>query len=988
MKMKLTNILLFVWILSSIHLAFAQENHPKIYINEFMASNAATVLSSGFNEYADWIEIHNAEDTSVNIGGYYLSDDLDIPQKWQIPLGTKISSGRRALFWADGYDQDKHTNFKLSAGGEEIGLFTAEGILIDSIRFPQQYTDISYGRSPDAGEQWLYFEQATPGTSNKYSGFSGMLPNPEFSVEGGLFQGDVRVEIAHPYPFAMIRYTLDGSLPDSLSTLYTDAIVLNSTGVMRARAFQENYLPSKVITHTYFVNESTTLPLVSITTDPDNLWDDEIGIYVAGTHGITGYCSSEPKNWNQAWERKMNIELYESSGSLAFNIEAGMQIGGGCTRKYPQKTLAIYVRSEYGTDIIDYPIFSDKNISTFNNILLRNNGQDWWRGMFRDGLMHTIVKNKMDIDWQAYRPSILFLNGEYWGIHGIREKHNEHYLENNYGIDPDAIDILSGNANIKQGSSSNYTNMINYIGEHDLAQDETYHWVESQMDIQEYQNYIIAEIYFANIDWPGGNIKYWRQHGDGHKWRWILFDTDLGFGAHQMGQYNSNSLENATSPEKTYYANSTWSTFLLRNLLKNETFRNRFVQGFAMHINTTFDPPRVLHIIDSLKQNIEAEMPRHIQKWPESTSFNDGWTYHVDVMKEFATLRPEYVIDHLNSKFGLSGTAQLHVSTNDITMGEIYVNGVKLNEKNFEGMFFKDIPLACTAVAHRGYKFFGWQGLVNSDSTNIQIVLNEESYVNAVFQLDESIVYRGLRINEVLAQNMQTHADENGEFDDWIEIYNDNRNAVDIGGMYITDDFQQAKKWQIPYSNSEQTTIPSGGFIVLWADGAPDQGPLHLNFKLSAEGEEIGLGRDSDSGFIYLDTLSFGAQLEDVSYGRLPDGEDLLAYFSLPTPGFTNVVENSIEQDITLPQEYVLNQNYPNPFNPITTISYQLASLGDVELSVFDMNGKKITTLIHEVQSAGFYTCNWDARNAASGIYFYRLQAGPYVNTKKMIVLK
>lgn len=988
MKMKLTNILLVVWILSSLYLAFAQQDHPKVYINEFMASNVGTVLSSGFNEYADWIEIHNAEDTSINIGGYYLSDDLDIPQKWQIPLGTKISSGRRALFWADGYDQDKHTNFKLSAGGEEIGLFTSEGVLVDSIRFPEQYSDISFGRSPDGGENWFYFGQATPGTSNKYSGFSGMIPDPTFSVEGGLFQGNVSVEIVHPYPFAMIRYTLDGSLPDSLSTLYSDEILLNSTGVIRARAFQENYLPSEVITQTYFINESTTLPLVSISTNPENLWDDEIGIYVEGTNGISGYCSSDPKNWNQPWERKINLELYENNGDLAFNIGAGMQIGGGCTRKYPQKTLAIYVRSEYGTSTIDYQIFSDKNISTFNNILLRNNGQDWWRGMFRDGLMHTIVKNKMDIEWQAYRPSVLFLNGEYWGIHGIREKHNEHYLENNFGIDPDAIDILSGNANIKQGSATLYNNMISYIENHDMTNDEYYHWVETQMDIDEYQNYIIAEVYFANIDWPGGNIKYWRQHGEGHKWRWILFDTDLGFGAHVMGQYDSNSLENATSPEKTYYANSTWSTFLLRSLLKNETFRNSFIQRFATHMNFTFNPSRVLNIIDSLKNNIEAEMPRHIQKWPESTSFNDGWTYHVDIMKEFATLRPEYVIDHLSNKFGLSGTAQLQFGNNDSTMGCIYIQDVEMNKQHAEGVFFKDIPLQCTAVAKPGYKFVAWEGLVQSDSASIQIVLESDSYLNAVFQLDESFVFHGLRINEILAQNTQIIPDENGEYDDWIEIYNDSRDAIDIGGMYVTDNFQEAKMWQIPLIDPDKTTIPAGGYLLLWADGDPDQGPLHLDLKLSADGEEVGLGRETDSGFVFLDTLSFGAQLADVSYGRTPNGDDMLTYFTSPTPGFSNVIENSTDQDIAVPKEYVLNQNYPNPFNPTTTITYYLGAIGDVELSIYDMSGKKVATLVHELQSAGSHNFIWDASNLASGIYFYRLQAGQYVDTKKMIFMK
>ncbi|MCP5063426.1 MAG: hypothetical protein GY936_13320, partial [Ignavibacteriae bacterium] len=383
------------------------------------------------------------------------------------------------------------------------------------------------------------------------------------------------------------------------------------------------------------------------------------------------------------------------------------------------------------------------------------------------------------IDWQAYKPALLFLNGEYWGIHSIREKHNEHYLESNYGIEPDKIDILSGNASVKQGSAQIYKVMIDFVDSHDMAVKGNYDWISNQMDINEYLNYIIAEIYFANIDWPGGNIKCWREHGENNKWRWILFDTDLGFGAHGLGQYDSNTLENATATTSTYYANPPWSTLLLRKLLGNSEFKNQFIQGFASHLNITFAPQRVLGIIDSLRTNIETEIPRHIQKWGKSTSFNDGWNYHVEVMKEFATKRPNSVLNHIIGKFGLSGSAKLNVNNNDSKMGTIFLNNVKLPTSNFSGTYLKDIPIQCVAIPKHGCRFVGWQGVSNSNEETVSLVLSTDSNLEAIFEVDESIICNGLRINEILAVNDQTNIDMHGEYDDWIELFNDSNEAID-----------------------------------------------------------------------------------------------------------------------------------------------------------------------------------------------------------------
>ena len=988
MKNLIIKSLFIIHVFSLYSYSLSQEQLPKLFINEFMASNSSTICSPDFQEYADWLEIYNAEDTTVELSGFYLTDDLSEPQKWQIPSDTRIRPGWSTLFWADGKDEGRHTNFNLSKSGEQIGLFANNGKLVDSIRYAEQIADISFGRYPDGNHNWVLFDLPTPATSNKNPGYSGIVHDPQFSLSGGFYPGSQSIELTTENTDETIRYTLDGSLPNPGCSIYSSPILLNSTTVIRAQTVREGYLPGKVITHTYFINETTTLPVVSVATDPANLWDDEIGIYVEGTNGIAGYCTDKLRNWNQPWERPVSLEMYEANGNFGFKIDAGMQIGGGCTRLYPQKTLAIYARAKYGASKINYPVFADKPIDSFNNIVLRNSGQDWWRAMYRDGMMHTLVKDCMDIDWQAYKPAILFLNGEYWGIHAIREKHNEHYLASNYGIDADKIDILDGNAQVVQGSAQRYKDMIAFIETHDMAVTENYNWVKTQMDINEYFNYAIAEIYFANIDWPGGNIKYWRQHGENHKWRWILFDTDLGFGAHSRGQYDSNTLANATATSATYYANPPWSTLLLRKLLENPDFKHQFIQRFASHLNITFHPQRVLKIIDSLRANIAAEIPRHIQKWEKSTSFNDGWNYHVEVMREFASRRPGYIIDHLIEKFGLNGSAQLSVSYNDPSMGNIFIDGVKLPGENFSGTYLKNIPIQCKAVAKRGYRFVGWQGISNSTNDSIHVILTADSSLAAMFEIDESEVYSGLRINEILALNDQTNCDEHDEYDDWIELYNDSREAIDIGGMYVTDDLNQPDMWQIPASCPDSTTMQPGQFLLLWADRDTAQGILHIDLKLSGDGEQIGLRKQTDSGFVLIDKVVFGSQATDISFGRLPDGGENLQFLTKPTPGYANSC-TGIKDNHIIPSTYtLLTQNYPNPFNPITKITYELPISSDITLAIYNVLGQKIATLIDGYQTAGRHLVAWNAAGVPSGVYFCRLHSKEFSATNKMLLLR
>jgi len=729
---RLMRITLLFWISVIFPTGFL--HGQTVVINEIMASNA-TAFADEDGDYSDWIELYNASDNPVDIGEYGLSDNSSKPFKWVFPA-TVINSKEFLIIFASGKDRKDayHTNFKIDKDGEPVLLTRANGAIADYVEPSYIPTDISRGRQPDGTGNWFYFPNPTPGSPNDEQAYTGISPEPKFSTPGGFYDGEQNIQLTVTENGVTIFYTTDGSVPDTSSAIYSAPVKISHTTVLRARTLIPGRIPGKTVTQTFFINETTELPVVSLSTNPENLWDDEIGIYVEGTNGITGYCSREPRNWNQDWERPATLEMYEPDGRQGFNVDISIKISGGCTRLYPAKSLEIYTRNEFGDTEINYRIFPEKNQTVYNNLVIRTGGQDWYRSSFRDGMIQTLVKNRTNLDCQAFRPSVLFINGEYWGIHNLREKKNEHYLAAKHGLeDPDAIDILSGRYTVVQGSANHYKTMLDYIHTHDLTETSHYEYIKTQMDVDQFTDYMITEIYCANIDWPGGNIRFWRPQAEDGKWRWILYDTDLSFGAHPEGQYDSNSLENALKEGGTGWPNPDWSTFLLRNLLKNESFRNEFIQRFSVHMTTTFHHERVIPVIDSLKAIIEAEVPRHLERWPMSFSLGNTWEGHIDIMRSFSQRRPAYMRLHLRQRFKFNTHSNFNLFINTPEGGHVDVHGLNVRDSLTLFRFAGDIPIRCKAVPAPGYRFQGWSGAVETTDDSIVFTLGDIKNLTATF---------------------------------------------------------------------------------------------------------------------------------------------------------------------------------------------------------------------------------------------------------------
>ncbi|MBK7978529.1 MAG: CotH kinase family protein [Ignavibacteriae bacterium] len=829
------NFLLMFFILFFTRL-FAQS----VVINEIMSSNSS-VLQDEDGDFSDWIEIYNPNDTIISLNGFSLSDDISLLNKWTFPDFSLFPNQYIIVFASDKNKttNEFHTNFKISSSGESIFLVDNSGYIIDQVEFPAIPNDFSLGRNFNNQTEWLFFPSPTPRNENNTIGYNALTEEPVFSSDGGFYNSEIEVILSTSRDSAEIYYTLDGSEPSETSFKYTNPVIISSTKVLRAITFEKGLLPSKIITHSYFINENTNLPVISLSTNPANFFDNEIGIYVKGNNGKKGSCG-DTANWNQDWERPTHLEFYETDETLGFSIDAGVQIHGGCTRILPQKSLEINTNN-YGTNNIKYKIFPNLKFSEYDAIVLRSSGNDNSKTMMRDGMMHTLVKN-LDMETMAYRPAIVFINGQYWGIHNIRERNNNNYISKHNNVNNDSLDILEYKYTVVQGSSTHYRNMYNFIAANDLRDTTSYKYIESQMDIDNYITYMISEMYFSNGDWFPNNMKFWRSQNTG-KWRWILFDTDIAFGF--SASHLTTNMFNKITNENNY------PSVIFNGLINNIEFKNKFINRYADFHNSIFKPEVVIPIIDSIKHVIENEMPRHISRWGAPNNIVK-WNEEVDVLRNFANNRLQYMNQHFIDQFGLNGVTTLNLNFPNNEAGFVQINTLKIDSNNWTGEYFTGIPIKLIALPNPGYEFIGWSGSVTSSNREITYVPTDSNNIIANFKIIEPTEIPNIIINEI---NYKSNIDFDS--DDWVEIYNNSNDSVDISNWIFKDE-DNDHSFIIP----SETILRPDNFLVLVNDSAKFSSLFpsvtnsigNLGFGFSGSGENLRL---FDNNLRLIDSVRF-----------------------------------------------------------------------------------------------------------------------------------
>lgn len=686
-------------------------NAQTVSINEIMSSNTISITDED-GDFEDWIELYNWGNEAVSISGWTITDDISNPDKWVFPEFS-INPHNFILVFASGKDRQHstyfHSNFKISASGEALYLFDENGNMVDSFPAVKIESDKSFGRFPDGSLTQVHFFQYSPWNSNNQSNVLNQISS---SHKSGTYSEAISLSLNSDGGDS-IYYSFHGfdPHPDSSRTqLFHENLLISSpigeadlfTGIrtspeqnvlypwikpqtkfskariVRARSFRNQMPSSDISSFTFFVseemNKAYSFPVVSIILDSSHLFAWDTGIYVPGKH----YRPVDEKTGNyfktgKSWERRGYVEIFSTSSESLTSQECGIRVHGNLSREFPQKSLRLYARKEYGSELFIHNIFPDAPLNDYHRLVFRTPLTSHEFTMFKDPLIHQLIEG-LNVKTVAFSPVIIFVNGEYWGIQNMRERVDEFFYEMHYNIDVNHLDQLSGIGDISNGDSLDYITLMEFVENNSLADDDNYQYLCSHIDIDNYIDYYIIETYFANLDWPGNNYEYWRSPDLDYKWRWQILDLDATF-----GEYTFNMFEHISETNGDSLLNPPWSTLLFRRLIENPAFVEQFVTRYEYVVQNYFNTDRLISAIDEFEDLYENELPEHIKRWNLPGNINMFYT-NVEWMRKFAIKRPCVVRDQLLDFFNIEKlniscfSDQLIDSTSKLSIINIFPN--------------------------------------------------------------------------------------------------------------------------------------------------------------------------------------------------------------------------------------------------------------------------------------------------------------------------
>ena len=635
-----------------------------VYISEFGGSTGSVA--------SDWVELHNSTGSAVSLAGYGISNNPKNPAKWVFP-DISIEPGEYLLLYATGsadkaQKKNLKLNFNISSTGEALFFFDPNGKLIDKLSAGRMKSGQSYGR--DGSDNRFYYAEPTPGAQNG-KGYEGITQLPAFSVTPGIYDNAVTVAITAGEG-ETIRYTTDCTTPNASSEVYSGELSISKNSVIRAAAFRDGYLSGDVATATYLFRSdgvNHALPVVTLVTAPDNLWNSKTGIYATGDQfdpDAASYADTlKSATYYQAkfateeqvdtiWEKPAAFSLFDDNGKQVFTQNVGIRIAGSFGRGRAQKGFNVIARKEYGKGSMEYPFFENRPYKEYKAVVLRAGAQDQNRSKIRDELASGLLEGTdINILYQAYRPTVLYLNGEYWGVYFMKEKRNRFFVAQHENTENN-VDLAIGKG-FKQrtyGDNSDWVSLYEYATSHDLSSSDAYNYVAERMDVDSFRDYMIAEIYNGNTDTY--NFQYYRLKGG--KWKFIFYDFCWGF---QSPGHETLAFRMGKTPADVCSAK------LFAAMLQNKGWRDSFCRRFGELLNTAFAPERVSALIEELYGYVEPEIKREREKFNKDTFMGvkqpntnlgtyEGFQSEISKLKDFAQRRPEELKRQLQSNLGLS----------------------------------------------------------------------------------------------------------------------------------------------------------------------------------------------------------------------------------------------------------------------------------------------------------------------------------------------
>ena len=727
-----------------------------LVINELMQSNIECIMDD-IKEFPDsWVELYNPTDAAINLKDYKISNKNKVAKAWQLP-DKQVPAKGFVVIYCDKDEKGLHTNFRLESGKDgNLYLFKGDEVVDKLEKMAKMPApDVAYGRKTDGADEWGYQLTATPGKANTGDICEGnhILGVPIFSDQGRVTTSNTTINLKLSLPEdapegAVIRYTTDGSEPKASSPTYTSTIKITSTTAIRAKVFCNGWLSPMSTAQSYiFHPREMTTPIFSIQTDDKYLNDAAIGLFANNN-------SKEDKK-DHDWRRPVNIEFFPAEGEeSAFNQLGETRIQGGQSRSNALKSMVFYANKRFDPDHKQfvYEFFPDQKpgVTKFKSFSLRDGGNDFGDLYFRDAIIQRTMASHTDLDWQACRTAVLYLNGEYMGMLNIRERSNADNVFSNYdGLeDIDMVEISHEKVNnvdqfieeLKEGTSDFYDAFKAFYSEKGHTKAEYEEWI----DVDEYLSVMVMNLFYGNIDFPGNNFVLWRPNDDDtksglpKKFRVIVKDTDFGLGLY--GRQNSyNTIDLLYNPSN--YPNDNWAfsepaTRLIKNMLENEDLRDMFIDKCCVFMGDFMNGTGTGETIDLIQEEAMEEFVAHRDKYNSGGGWG-GWGWwqpdnreeinnKFNAARDWANGRPENFYQFIANKWNLGTAKALTINKTNKSDVEIVFNDIKLSGKVFDGKFFKDRTITLSATANEeGKEVLGWKltGAINKEYQGSELTL-------------------------------------------------------------------------------------------------------------------------------------------------------------------------------------------------------------------------------------------------------------------------
>ncbi len=724
----------------------------QVVINEFMQSNIDCVMDDQ-NEFPDsWVELYNNSNTAVNLSDYSLGISEDQGEAWKLP-SRQLPPHLFVIVFCDKVASGLHTPFKLESGkGGSVFLFKNKTV-VDKVTDlkKQPAPNIAYGREKDGSTSWGYQATPTPGNSNCGKLCTDILGEPVFTEKGKVITDNLAFQLGISLPKGcptgtVIRYTTNGEEPTVQSTIYKPPIKISDTRIIRAKLFCDGYLSPISTSHSFiFFPRKLTLPVVSIVTDDKYLYDSKLGIYVDGKY------SSQKKNYKYDWRRPINFEYFEKVDQESrVNQLCETRIQGGASRDAQLKSLVVYANKRFGEKRLKYEFFPDQRpgVKDFKSIILRNAGNDFDYLYMRDAIIQRVMGQNTDLDWQAWRPVIVYFNGIYKGILNIRERSNGDNIYTNYdGLED--IDMLENWSDLKQGDKTNWRQFRDFYSKKGHTLEEYSKWI----DWKEFINLMVMNLYFNNQDFPGNNIVMWRPRTENGVWRFVAKDTDFGIGLYGSSA-NYNSIEWLYDPN--YDADRSWAnkpehTILFRYMMEDADFKREFLDHATVYMGDFLNVAGTREIWDPMYEMIRTEYPFHRklinQWWP-------NYTTELNNARNWMASRTDNFYNHLAKFYDLGKNIPVEINQevdeSDLQAADIFINDIRLTKGTFNGKMYANRSYTVSSSSDEGRRVVGWTISQVEASTKTTRTVKGSSFtftvpnvlkmwINAIYDDDDGI---------------------------------------------------------------------------------------------------------------------------------------------------------------------------------------------------------------------------------------------------------